>query len=182
MAVMAAQNSQPLLQTARGSTEAQHYIIQPGDILEIFVWKEPSLSGKVTVLPDGRISLGLIQEMSAAGLSSGDVAKKITEYLKQYLDVPTVTVSVESIQSYKVYVLGKVAKSGTYMSVKQLNILQAIALAGGFVDFAKPSEIVVYRGSGESMTVWKFNFAELESGKNKAQNMPLNSEDVVYVP
>src|SRR5689334_5944616 len=87
--MLSAQSQEPAPEVAT-SSQGAHYIIEPGDVLAIFVWKEPSLSGKVTVLPDGRISLGLIQDMSAAGMSSEDVAKKITAHLKQYVDVPTV--------------------------------------------------------------------------------------------
>jgi polysaccharide export outer membrane protein len=180
-AILSAQSQGPTPESPRASQRA-HYIIEPGDVLAIFVWKEPSLSGKVTVLPDGRISLGLIQDMSAAGVSSEDLAKKITEHLKQYVDFPTVTVSVESIQSYKVYVLGKVSKSGEYMSPTPINVLQALALAGGFAEFAKPAEIVIYRSDGESTRTYRFNLAEFDSGKNTIQNMALKSGDVVYVP
>ncbi len=96
--------------------------------------------------------------------------------------IPTVIVSVEPFQSYKVYVIGKVLKSGEIMSVQPINVLQALSLAGGFSDLAKPSEIVVFRGTGESTVPYKFNFSELPGGKNYSQNMFLKSGDVVYVP
>jgi len=159
-----------------------HYIIQPSDVLQIFVYKEPTLSGKVTVLPDGRISFPLIQDMQAAGLNPGQLKAKIEEALKEYLDAPNVTVTVEAIQSYKVYVEGKVAKSGMIMSEKPINVLQALAIAGGLAEFANPAETVIIRNSGEESTLFRFNYPEAIKGKNFSQNMLLRSGDVVVVP
>src|SRR3989442_11389020 len=119
------------------------YIIQPNDVLSIFVWKEPNLSEKVTVRPDGRISFPLVQDMQAAGLNPGQLKNKIEESLREYIEVPNVTVIVEAIQSYKIYVTGKVAKPGMLMSEKPISVLQAISLAGGFSEFAKPTQTVV---------------------------------------
>jgi len=159
-----------------------HYIIQPSDVLQIFVYKEPTLSGKVTVLPDGRISFPLIQDMQAAGLNPGQLKAKIEEALKEYLDAPNVTVTVEAIQSYKVYVEGKVGKSGMIMSEKPINVLQALAIAGGLSEFANPAETVIIRNSGEDSTLYRFNYPEAIKGKNFSQNMLLRSGDVVVVP
>src|SRR5262249_16057624 len=88
------------------------YVIQPNDILEIFAWKDPSLTRKVLVRPDGRISFPLIQDMQAAGLNPGEVKQEIERKLKEYYDVPNVTVIIDTIQSYRVFVTGKVGKSG----------------------------------------------------------------------
>jgi polysaccharide export outer membrane protein len=162
-------------------TEA-HYIIAPNDVLQIFVYKEPNLSGKVTVLPDGRISFPLVQDMQAAGLNPAQLKAKIEEALKEYIDVPTVTVQVESIQSYRVYVEGKVAKSGMISSEKPITVLQAISIAGGFAEFADPAEMVIIRGGGEDSKLFRFNYPEVIKGKNFSQNMLLRPGDVVVVP
>ncbi len=94
------------------------YIVQPNDLLEIYVWKDPSLTRKVTVRPDGRISFPLIQDMQAAGLSPEAIKQEIEKKLKEYIEVPNVTVIVEAIQSYRVFVTGKVGKPGAIMAEK----------------------------------------------------------------
>jgi len=158
------------------------YVIQPNDILAIFVWKEPNLSGKVLVRPDGRISFPLIQDLPAAGLNPVQLKENIEKGLKQYIDVPNVTVTVDAIQSYRIFVLGKVAKSGEIRAEKPISVLQAISLAGGFQEFASLAEIVIIRNSGEDSTLYRFNYPEVIRGKNFSQNMQLRSGDVVVVP
>jgi polysaccharide export outer membrane protein len=158
------------------------YIIQSNDILQIFVWKEPNLTGKVLVRPDGRISFPLVQDMQAAGLNPGQLKEKIERTLKEYIEVPNVTVMVDTIQSYRVFVNGRVAKPGAITNEKPISVLQALSLAGGFLEFANTSEIVIIRGSGEDSTLYRFNYPEVIRGKNFNQNMPLKSGDVVIVP
>jgi polysaccharide export outer membrane protein len=158
------------------------YLIQPNDVLQIFVWKEPNLSMKVTVRPDGRISFPLVQDMQAAGLNPDQLKSKIELSLREFIDVPNVTVIVDAIQSYKVYVTGKVGKAGMIASEKPLSVLQAISLAGGFQEFANEAETVVIRGSGEGSVLFRFNYPEVIKGKNFSQNMLLKSGDVVIVP
>ena len=158
------------------------YIIQPNDVLSIFVWKEPNLSEKVTVRPDGRISFPLVQDMQAAGLNPGQLKNKIEESLREYIEVPNVTVIVEAIQSYKIYVTGKVGKPGAIMSEKPISVLQAISMAGGLLEFANQSETVIIRNTGEGTTLYKFNYPEVIKGRNFSQNMLLRSGDVVVVP
>jgi polysaccharide export outer membrane protein len=158
------------------------YIIQPNDVLQIFVYKEPNLSGKVTVRPDGRISFPLIQDMQAEGLNPGQLKNRVEEALKEYIDAPNVTVIVEAILSYRVFVTGKVGKPGMITSEKPINVLQALSLAGGFQEFANQAETVIIRNSGEDSTLFRFNYPEVIKGKNFSQNMPLKSGDVVVVP
>jgi len=159
-----------------------HYIIQPNDLLEIYVHNEPKLSVKVTVLPDGRISIPLVQDMKAAGLNPAQLKAKLEAALKEFLEIPNVTVSVQNIQSYKVYVEGKVLKGGVIMSEKPISVLQALAIAGGLADFASAADIVVIRNSGEDSTLFKINYPELIKGRNFSQNMLLRSGDVLVVP
>ncbi len=158
------------------------YTIQPNDILEIFVWKEPNLSRRVLVRPDGRISLPLVQDLQAAGMNPGELKVKIEEGLKGFVDVPNVTVIVDTIQSYRVYVTGKVARPGALMSEKPISVLQAVSLAGGFSEFANTAETVIIRGSGEDSSLFRFNYPEVIKSKNFSQNMLLRSGDVVVVP
>ena len=159
------------------------YKIQPNDVLEIFVWKETDLTRKqVLVRPDGRISFPLIQDMPAAGLSPAELKEQIEQKLKEFLDAPNVTVIVEAIQSYRVFVTGKVAKGGAVTVEKPVTVLQAVALAGGFMEFANLSEITIISSDGSKNTVVKFNYSDVIKGKNLDQNIFLKSGDVVNVP
>ncbi|HEX4996909.1 MAG TPA: polysaccharide biosynthesis/export family protein [Terriglobia bacterium] len=158
------------------------YIIQPNDQLSVFVWKEPTLSGKVVVRPDGRISIPLVQDMQAAGLNPGELKQRIEDRLKQFIEIPTVTVVVEAIQSYRIFVTGKVAKPGAIMAEKPISVLQALALAGGFTEFANTDETVIIRNNGSENTSFKFNYREMIKGRNFDQNMLLKSGDVIVVP
>lgn len=173
-----AQGPEPSLESSKSQAR---YIIQANDVLMIFVYKEPNLSGKVTVLPDGTISFPLVQDIRAAGLNPTQLKARIEAALKDYIDVPNVTVAVDSIQSYKVYVIGKVAKPGELKSEKPINILQALSLAGGFQEFANQTEVVIIRNSGEDSTLYKFSFPDVIKGRNFSQNMLLKSGDVVAV-
>jgi polysaccharide export outer membrane protein len=158
------------------------YVIQPNDLLEIFVWKEPELTRKVLVRPDGRISFPLVQDMQASGISPGELRDRIEGKLKEYLTAPNVTVIVDAIQSYRIYVVGKVQKPGALVVEKPVTVLQALALAGGFQDFAKDSEITVIRTYAKENIVFEFNYRDVIKGKQPMQNILLRSGDVVVVP
>jgi polysaccharide export outer membrane protein len=158
------------------------YVIQPNDLLEIFVWKEPELTRKVLVRPDGRISFPLVQDMQASGISPGELKDKIESKLKDFLNAPNVTIIVEAIQSYRIYVVGKVQKPGAIIVEKPVTVLQALALAGGFQDFAKDTEITVIRNFGKDNIVFEFNYRDVIKGKQPLQNILLRSGDVVVVP
>jgi polysaccharide export outer membrane protein len=175
------ESSAQTLEPARGG-QSPYYIIQPNDILSIFVWKEQNLSGKVFVRPDGRISFPLIQDMQAAGMNPTQLKENIERALKQFIDVPNVTVIVDAIQSYRVFVMGKVGKPGAIMAEKPISVLQALSLAGGLQEFANQAEIVIIRNSGEDSTLYRFNYPEVIKGRNFSQNMLLRSGDVVVVP
>jgi len=159
------------------------YTVQPNDVLEIFVWKDPTMTRKVTVRPDGRISYPLLQDMQAAGLNPEQLKQRIEEGLKQYyIETPNVTVMVDAILSYKVFVTGKVSKPGAILSEKPITVLQAIAQAGSFLEFAELDKIVIIRGAGEDGNLFKFNWPEVIQAKNFSQNMLLKNGDVVVVP
>ncbi len=166
----------------KGSTSPL-YAIEPNDILQIFVWHEEKLSGKVLVRPDGRISFPLVQDIQAAGLNPGQLKEKIEQSLKDYIkDAPNVTVIVEAIQNYRVYVMGKVMKPGPIMNEQPISVLQALAMAGGTSEFANLAEIVIVRGTGEDSTSFRFNYTDAIKGTNYSQNMLLKPGDVVVVP
>jgi polysaccharide biosynthesis/export protein len=158
------------------------YVIQPNDLLEIFVWKEPDLTRKVLVRPDGRISFPLVQDLQAAGISPAELKKQAELKLSQFLSAPEVTVIVEAIQSYRIYVLGKVQKPGGINVEKAVTVLQALAFAGGFQDYAKDQEMTIIRSVGTENKVFNFNYRDVIRGKNAEQNILLQSGDVVVVP
>lgn len=158
------------------------YVIQPNDTLEIFVWKEPELTRKVLVRPDGRISFPLVQDLQAAGISPGDLKNTIELKLKEYLTSPNVTVIVDNIQSYKVFVVGKVQKPGSILTEKPITVLQALSLAGGFQDYAKQADITVLRNAGGQNFVLQFDYRNVVRGRKPDENIMLHSGDVVVVP
>jgi polysaccharide biosynthesis/export protein len=158
------------------------YVIQANDLLEIHVWKDPELTRKVIVRPDGRISFPLVQDLPAAGLTPVKLKEDVERELKKYIEIPNVTVIVEAIQSYRVYVTGKVNKPGAIMSEKPLSVLQALSLAGGLLELANPAEIVVIRSTAGDNLLFRFNYQDVLKGKNFNQNMLLKAGDVVVVP
>ena len=158
------------------------YIIQPNDVLEIFVWKEPDLTRKVLVRPDGRISFPLVQDLQAAGSNPSELKEKIEQKLKEFLKSPNVTIIVDAIRSYTVYVVGKVQRPGSLTVEKPINVLQAVSLAGGFQDYAKDEEMAVIRNYGKENRVFDFNYKDVIKGKRADQNIWLLSGDVVVVP
>ncbi len=183
MAGAGAQAQGPAAKPAAAQAEPL-YIIQPNDLLEIFVWKNPDLTRKVLVRPDGCISIPLVQDLQAAGLNPTQLKESIETRLKEgnFLEVANVTVVVEAIQSYRVYAVGKVQKPGAIVVEKPITVLQALSLAGGFQDYAKDEEIVVIRTIGAENTVFAFNYKDVIHGKRPEQNIQLRSGDVVVVP
>lgn len=178
----------PAAQTPAGSPgpdqyeELPSYVIQPNDVLEIFVWKEPELSRKVLVRPDGRISFPLAQDFQAAGLTPEELTRRVEGLLKDYLEAPMVTVIVDQIQHYRIYVTGNVHNPGSFSMEEPITVLQALSLAGSFGDFADTSKVQVVRVvDGENQFI-RFNYKEFIEGKNTDQNIQLQSGDVVVVP
>ena len=158
------------------------YLVQPGDVLEIFVWKEPELSRKVLVRPDGFISFPLVQDLKAAGSAPSDLKRAIEDKLKDYVSAPNVTVVVDSIRSYTVFVVGKVQKPGEFLREQPVSVLQSLSLAGGFQEYANRDSITVFRNRPSGNMVFKFNYDEVVEGKKASQNIILSSGDVVVVP
>lgn len=166
---------------------AQEYVVGEGDLLRINVWKEPEISQSVTVRPDGNISLPLINEFRAAGLSPREIQELVTYKLKSVLTNPQVTVTVAEVRSKMVYVTGEVGKPGAYSIVAPMNVLQLIARAGGLTQFANRKEIYILRPGNQENTAsketrLKFNYKEVVKGHNSEQNVVLHSGDTVVVP
>ena len=158
------------------------YVIQPNDLLEVVVWGEPDISRRVLVRPDGRISLPLVQDLRAAEQTPVELKEQIEERLKEYVDSPNVTVIIEAIQSYRVYVIGQVQNPGSLTVEKPVTVLQALSLAGGFQEYADQSDITIVRTYGREHVVFEFNYKDVIKGKKTHLNILLRSGDVVVVP
>ncbi len=170
-------------QLSGGSTTPEDYVIGPGDVLTINVWQEPQISRSVIVRPDGRISLPLAGHLEASGLSPIKLQTKIMESLKPFLSNPEVTVMVDKVELPKFNILGEVFRPGSYDLMKGTSVLDAIALAGGFRDFAKVKDIYVLRRTGnESSVRLSFNYKEVTKGKKLSQNIELEPGDTIVVP
>jgi polysaccharide export outer membrane protein len=158
------------------------FVIGNDDVLAINVWKEPDISRSIPVRSDGKISLPLVGEVQAAGLTPMKLEKDIAGKLKNYISEPEVTVIVQQVNSQKFNILGQVARPGSYGIANSTTVLDALALAGGFRDFAKKKSIYVLRqgGSGESRI--PFNYKDVSQGKNMSQNIKLQPGDTIIVP
>ncbi len=166
----------PAMPTA-APVDPNSYVIGPEDILLVRVWREPELSGAVQVRPDGRITLPLINELEAAGLTPEALKAKVVEKLSEFVNKPEVIVSVQSVQSKKYYITGEVNRSGTFPLVVPLTVLEALTNAGGFREFANLKKITILRKG----KVLKFNYTEVIKGKNMEQNIPIENGDYIVV-
>lgn len=159
------------------------YIIGTEDILAINVWKEPEMSRTVPVRPDGMISLPLLGEIKAVGLTPVELREKITEPLKKIMADPQVTVIVTEVHSLSFNIVGNAMKPGYYPLTRRMTVLDAIALAGGFRDFAKEKAIYVLRHNPDGTEIrLKFNYKDVIRGKNVEQNIKLQARDSLVVP
>ncbi|MCC6557308.1 MAG: polysaccharide biosynthesis/export family protein [Polyangiaceae bacterium] len=159
------------------------YSVGPGDALQVRAWKLEALSQRVTVRPDGFITIPLVGEVLATGRTVEAIADEIaTRAMKYYTDKPVVSVEVAELRSYRIYVLGEVARPGEFTPTAQVTVLQAIALAGGFTRFAAPDEVVIVRrdANGERRIPFAFHHV-VEEGDLRA-NLPLQSNDTLIVP
>ena len=158
------------------------YKIGPQDVLTINVWKEPDVSREVPVRPDGKISLPLLNDVEAAGLTPMQLANSLTESLKKFISGPQVTVIVKEINSRRVYVIGEVVRAGTFPLLPKMTVLQIVSSCGGFTQFANPKKIYVLRTKDGKQTKIPFNYKEVVSGKNPEQNIELHPGDTIVVP
>jgi len=158
------------------------YLLLPGDKLEVSVWKETEMQRIVIVRPDGKFSFPLTGEVKAAGRTVDQVRSEIEGKLARYISEPVVTVSLAEIVGNRVFVIGQVLKPGVFVMNPQVNVLQALALAGGMTPFAKTDDIIVIRGNASAQRTLPFRYGQVSSGRNLEQNILLESGDVVVVP
>lgn len=174
--------STPSMAENPAPASSERYVIGPEDVLEIAVWRNTELSKVVTVRPDGKISLPLVGELKASGLTPEELRVSIVERLKEFQQTVVASVIVQSVNSYRIYILGEVRLPGTYVLKTNTSVLQAISLAGGFSQFSSKNKIIVIRksagGADEKLT---FRLDDLISAKDGAMDPILKPGDTIFV-
>ena len=171
------------MESVTNYAENSVYKVNPGDIIEINVWKEEGMIQEVLVRPDGGISFPLVGDVKVENLSFSEVEKVISEKLRHYLADPVVTVSAKQLMGNKIYVIGQVQKPGEFLVTQNVNVMQALSMAGGMTPFAAVNDIIILRrdASGKQKAI-EFEYGELEDGDELEQNIVMQAGDVVVVP
>ena len=167
---------------AEVAADSDQYVIGPEDVLHIYVWKEEALTRTIPVRMDGKISLPLIQEIKAAGLTPLQLKEVLTSRFKEFIENPIVSVTVMEANSCKVYVMGQVRNPGVYRLRSETTVVQIIPLAGGFTEWANQKKILIVRkedGREKRITV---NYKKIMGGKDPGSNVILKAGDTIIVP
>lgn len=168
---------------ARANLVGNDYVIGPEDVLQVSVWKNDTLSRVVPVRPDGKISLPLLHDVQAAGLTSMQLRDKISRALGEFMPNPEVSVIITDVRSFRVSIMGEVQRPGVLLLKSSTTVMEALAMAGGFRDFASPSKIVVVRkdASGQTQKI-PFNYNKAIRNGETEDNIYLKTGDVIVVP
>ena len=158
------------------------YLIGPDDVLSIVFWRDKDMSADVAVRPDGKISLPLLSDVLAAGLTPLQLRDRLTEEAKRFIEDPNVSVVVKQINSRKVFVTGEVLKPGPYLLTGPTTVLQMIAIAGGLKDYADSKHITVMRTENGQTLSYEFNYKDVAQRKRLTQNIELKPGDTLLVP
>ena len=158
------------------------YLIGPGDILDISVWKEEALTKLVTVLPDGKISFPLIGDIDAAGKTVASLGNELNKKIEQYVPDPNLSVVVQQVNSMLIYIIGRINHPGRFVLNTNINVLQALSMAGGLNPFAKKNKILIFREKNKKTTIFKFRYDDVSKGENLEQNIMLKRGDIIVVP
>jgi polysaccharide export outer membrane protein len=171
---------------ARGAESAAEapadYIIGPEDVLTVVYWRDKDMTSEVAVRSDGKISLPLLNDVQAAGLTPKQLRDWLVEASKEYFEDPAVSVGVKLMNSRKVFITGEVYKPGPYPLVGPTTVLELISLAGGLKDYADRKNILIVRNENGRQTSYLFNYKDVVSRKNLRQNIELKPHDTVIVP
>ena len=158
------------------------YVVGPGDVLDISVWKDDALNKRVTVLPDGRISFPLIGEITAGGKTVAELAKELEKKLGRYVPDVNLSLMVHQVNSMLIYVIGRVNNPGRFVLNTEVNVLQALAMAGGLNPFAKRRKIKIFRKKTQQTELFNFDYDDVAKGRRLEQNIQLRRGDVIVVP
>jgi len=168
---------------AKGKKSPGSYSLGYGDVIDILVWKEPDFSLENTVIRlDGKITVPLVSDIRAAGRTTRQLKAHLEIVLRKYIDNPVVTVILREARSQRFYILGEVIQAGEYPLSKELTVLQAFAIAGGFTEWANKKEIFVLRRSDKGDSMIRINYHDILSGKNLNGNIVLLADDTIMVP
>ncbi len=175
--------SETNVDVSQASATETAYKVNPGDILEINVWKEEGMVQEVLVRPDGGISFPLVGDLIVQNLTLSQIEKAVTEKLGQYLSDPVVTVLAKQLLGNKIYVIGQVNKPGEYVVNSYVDVMQVLSMAGGMTPFAAENSILILRrqNNGQQQAI-EFEYGELEDGDELQQNIMMKAGDVVVVP
>jgi polysaccharide export outer membrane protein len=169
-------------QPVKAATDDPNYSIAPEDVLTIDVWKEPEISRTVPVRRDGKISLPLLNDLQAAGLTPTQLGAEIVERLRPTIVHPQVTVIVAQMTSQRIYILGQVTRGGAYPLTPDMTVMQALSVAGGFTPYANVKRIHVIRTENGTDKMFPLNYKEVSSGRKTEQNIHLKPGDTIVVP
>jgi len=158
------------------------YLIGPSDVLDVVFWRDKDMSAEVIVRPDGMISLPLLNDVKAAGLTPEQLGDELVARAKKFIDDPNATVVVKEIHSRKVYITGQIAKPGAYALAGHTTVLQLISTAGGLTEFAHDKAIVIMRLTGGRQRRYLFNYRDVVRGKHVEQDIELEPGDTIVVP
>lgn len=158
------------------------YILNPGDTLDVDVYKEVELTKTVIVRPDGKFTFPLAGEINAGNRTVAQVQNEITQRLTKYIPEPVVTVAVKTLDGCRIYVIGQVAKAGSFVMNPRMSVVQALSLAGGMTPFASTNDVIIIRGVGAGQKILPFRYGDVSKGKSLNQNVILEPGDVVVVP
>ena len=164
------------------TTTTEDYIIGPGDVIDISVWKNEALTKQVTVLPDGKIHFPLIGEVVVGGKTLVDLEKELKQRIIKFVPAPDLTVMVQEVNSMLIYVIGKVNNPDRFALNTNVNVLQALTMAGGLNPFAKRNKIKIFRKTKDKNLILTFEYDDVMEGKNLEQNIRLKRGDIVVVP
>lgn len=165
-----------------GVTPPPGYVIGPEDVLLVLYWREKEMSVETSVRPDGMITLPLLNEVKAAGLTPEQLRQAVEKAAAEFVEEPSVTVVVKQINSWRVFVTGNVVKAGVYPLTASMTVLQAIAAAGGLNEYADEKGISVIRTEGGQTKRFKFNYKDVRRGQRLDQNIALKPGDTIVVP
>jgi polysaccharide export outer membrane protein len=172
----------PPVVAAPGVTLPPEYTIGTDDVLSVIFWRDKELTSDVTVRPDGKVSLPLLNDVQASGLTPAQLKDRIVEESKKYVEDPNVTVVVKDIKSRRVFITGEVKKPGPYSLTGTTTVLQLLSISGGLGDYAKADKISIVRTENGKPVSFRFNYKEVLAGKKLAQNIELRPGDTIIVP
>ena len=165
-----------------GKGMIEGYAIGPGDVLEVSVWKNEALTRRLTVLPDGSVSFPLIGDINIAGRTAAQVRTELEKRLARFIKDPILSVLVQQVNSLHIYVIGKVNRPGRLTLNTDINVMQALSMAGGLNTYANRNNIRIFREGDQDTAIFKFEYDDVSEGKKMEQNIRLMRGDVVVVP